>query len=63
MFGKGKTQMSVNDRFIMDAGRKAGNLKQPPAAAKAKSATGPVVAKMGVKGRNNLGAIGKAKPE
>ena len=27
MFGKGKTQKSENDKFVMAMGRKAGNLK------------------------------------
>lgn len=27
MFGKGKSKMSGNDRFVMAAGRKVGNLK------------------------------------
>ena len=29
MFGKGKSRMSSNDRFVMSAGRKSGNLKAP----------------------------------
>ena len=27
MFGKGKSKMSSNDRFVMSMGRKAGNVK------------------------------------
>ena len=29
MFGKGNRKMSSNDRFVMSAGRKSGNLKAP----------------------------------
>ena len=29
MFGKGKTQKSENDKFVMAMGRKAANLKAP----------------------------------
>ena len=29
MFGKGKTQKSQNDQYIMMMGKKAGNLKGP----------------------------------
>jgi hypothetical protein len=40
MFGKGKRSMSSNDRFIMGAGRAAGNLKGRGTAPKSAPATG-----------------------
>lgn len=33
MFGRGKTGMTENQKFIMDKGRKVGNLKIQPKAA------------------------------
>lgn len=58
MFGRGKTQMSENNKFIMAKGRQAGNLKAP--AKKAQSMKLPeAVSGPGTKPRQRAGSLGK----
>ncbi len=65
MFGKSTKVRSPNDKFIMDAGKKAGNLRSPPPAQKTmKAKVQPVAAaKMTVSARQKMGAMGKLKAE
>lgn len=59
MFGRGKTGMTENQKFIMAKGRQVGNLTSASkAAAKSGKLPTPVVGP-GAKGRQNLGALGK----
>lgn len=57
MFGRGKTQMSENDKFVMAKGRQVGNLKAHSKAEK--SMKMPAPADMKHSGRDHMGAMGK----
>lgn len=59
MFGRGKTQKSANDRFVMAMGMKAGNLSAPKVKKKAPVTSGKPYVGPGAKGRQRLGAAGK----
>lgn len=59
MFGRGKTGMSENNKFIMAKGRQVGNLKGPPKMAAKSPMKMPHAAQMIDKGRATAGAAGK----
>jgi hypothetical protein len=41
MFGKGKSKMSSNDKFVMAKGREAGNVGNTKGGAKPRGSSGP----------------------